>query len=440
MKLAYFSPLPPQKTGISNYSEALVRRLQEHAQIDLWVSGFRPVLNLSSPVKAINYHPNGAVLKRLEAYDLVVYHMGNNVLYHDNIFEVLIRQPGLVVLHDYCLLDFFLGYYTRNLHNPEGFVELMAAEYGAAGRSAALGMLLPGLGTRPDPLDFPLNGPVLRNALGVVVHSRFVHGLTRKTHVDVPLRWINLGTETPDHKTINATDMRKKYRLPERKFLIGCFGFVVPSKRLDVLFRALAHSSIKERLLVLVVGQDAIGVQDLAESCGAKSFVRHIDFVSTLDFDALINVVDVCVNLRYPTMGETSGSLCRALALGKPAVVSNVGWYAELPDDCVIKTPVDLSEEAAVREAVEKLAGDAGLRRRMGEKARAYMQSTHSWKASARQYLGFMSDIVSGKALVQMALARDIGEALREIGLTPSDRQALQSIAACGVSLFGPSE
>ena len=58
---------------------------------------------------------------------------------------------------------------------------------------------------------------------------------------------------------------------------------------------------------------------------------------------------DACVSLRSPTMGETSGTAIRALSLGKPLVVSDVGWFSELPDDVALKVPVDEDEVADAR-------------------------------------------------------------------------------------------
>ena len=70
---------------------------------------------------------------------------------------------------------------------------------------------------------------------------------------------------------------------------------------------------------------------------------------------------DVLVNLRSPTMGETSGSVIRGLALGKPMLVSDVGWFGELPDGVALKIPVDDYEVATIAGALE-LAADHGAR------------------------------------------------------------------------------
>ena len=82
----------------------------------------------------------------------------------------------------------------------------------------------------------------------------------------------------------------------------------------------------------------------------------------------LMMAADVHVNLRSPTMGETSGTAIRALSLGKPLVVSDVGWFAELPDDVALKIPVDEQEVETLEAALELLATRPDVRSAMGER------------------------------------------------------------------------
>ena len=74
---------------------------------------------------------------------------------------------------------------------------------------------------------------------------------------------------------------------------------------------------------------------------------------------------DVCVSLRSPTMGETSGSVIRQLSLGKPVIVSDVGWFAELPGEVALKVPVDSDETETLYAALELLVRDESARASM---------------------------------------------------------------------------
>ena len=59
------------------------------------------------------------------------------------------------------------------------------------------------------------------------------------------------------------------------------------------------------------------------------------------DFNGYMAACDIVLNLRYPTVGESSGTLLRALGMGKAVVVTDVGSFREYPDEICLKAPVD---------------------------------------------------------------------------------------------------
>ena len=128
---------------------------------------------------------------------------------------------------------------------------------------------------------------------------------------------------------------------------------------------------------------------------------------------SLMAACDVLVNLRYPTMGETSGSVIRALSLGRPLVVSDVGWFSELPDDVVLKVPVD-EYEVATLEAALGLAAD---RRRGARRERAPRTSSASiaFERVADRYVAALETAAGGDAVDDAVLLR-IAEAAVEVG------------------------
>ena len=110
MRLAYFSPLNPQPSGISDYSEELLPYLAAEADITLFVDGFEPSNpEIRDRFTWLDYRRNPSVLKTLADYDAIVYHMGNDHRYHASMLEVARAHPGIVVFHDFALQDFFLG-------------------------------------------------------------------------------------------------------------------------------------------------------------------------------------------------------------------------------------------------------------------------------------------------------------------------------------------
>src|SRR5207244_10331167 len=139
--------------------------------------------------------------------------------------------------------------------------------------------------------------------------------------------------------------------------LIGCFGNLNMNKRIPQLLEAFASVRLRRpgaRLLLVGASAERFDLSRRLERLGLRDGVLREDYVSEERMWSLMAACDVLVNLRYPTMGETSGSVVRALSLGRPLVVSDVGWFAELPDDVVLKVPVDEYEVATLEARSEE--------------------------------------------------------------------------------------
>ncbi|MBI4458694.1 MAG: methyltransferase domain-containing protein, partial [Acidobacteria bacterium] len=117
---------------------------------------------------------------------------------------------------------------------------------------------------------------------------------------------------------------------------------------------------------------------------------RLLGYVPLDTFVTCMQACDVCLNLRRPTAGETSGSLVRALALGKLTLVSDIGAFRELPEEVAIKSPVDDREVDWLYEYMKVLLNEPELRRAVGDKAREYAAQECSWPQVADQYVRFL--------------------------------------------------
>src|SRR6476659_9310825 len=136
MRLAYFSPLNPQPSGISDYSEELLPYLSTHADIDLFVDGFEPRNTELQGLKCFDYRNSPHVLDRLNHYDAAIYHLGNDHRYHAGIYEVLRSHPGIAVFHEYTFQDFFVGQ-ANDLKDWRLYLEEIDFCYGADERAKA---------------------------------------------------------------------------------------------------------------------------------------------------------------------------------------------------------------------------------------------------------------------------------------------------------------
>jgi hypothetical protein len=167
--------------------------------------------------------------------------------------------------------------------------------------------------------------------------------------------------------------------------VLGSFGFQTPIKRTGVAIRALAYPGL-EHTHLLIVGEASKGLalEEEARRAGVADRVHVLGFIPFEDFEAAIAAVDLCLNLRYPTAGETSASLLRVLAAGRPAIVSDYAQFADLPHEVVIRVPLGGEEEPGELAALlrDLLANPERLRA-MGDAAREHVRVRHDPARSA---------------------------------------------------------
>jgi glycosyltransferase involved in cell wall biosynthesis len=292
----------------------------------------------------------------------------------------------------------------------DGYLDAMQREAGAVGRMLAHGVidgLLPPVWERHAP-DYPLTGEVLDHATGVIVHSAYVARRVREHGYAGPVWRI-------PHPAWQMPSKLADAGLPPGKLVVGSFGHLNPAKRIPQLLEgfALLREQVPEAMLLLV-GSLAPGVElDLPADA------LHFDYVPEDRLWSLMTATDICVSLRYPTMGETSGVAVRALTAGRPQVVSDVGWFSELPDEVALKVPVDEDEVEVLAAHLAHLAADAGLRASMGTAARALAVQEHDVGRVAEAYAATLEEAAGGE-VVTGAVTAAIASAAAEVGLEPS--------------------
>ena len=200
MKLAYFSPLGPQRSGISDYSEELLPHLAVGAEITLFVEGFHPSnRDLTSRFEVIDYRRRRAHLRELDRFDAVVYHMGNDHRYHSGIFDAMKQRSGIVVFHDFALQEFFLGL-ARNRNDLKLYLNEVEACHGKEARNEAAKALATGA-TPPimaQAIEFPLNRMIAGSAEGIIVHSEWSRSRFATAVPHVPIARISMPVKLPD--------------------------------------------------------------------------------------------------------------------------------------------------------------------------------------------------------------------------------------------------
>ena len=398
MKVAYFSPLPPERSGVADYTALLLPALERKVEVAV----VRPRSRRA---------PRGT--------DVALYHVGNSPDAHAWIVDALRRRPGVVVLHDFVLHHLVAGM-TVGRRDGHGYLDAMEREHGVVGRLLAHGVLdkrIPPLWeSRPE--DFPLPWFVLDYATSLVVHSATVRDRVRAAGYERPVSVV-------PHPAWPAPEVSAEHVAPGLVF--GCFGVLNASKRIPELLRAFARLRRSHPdASLLLVGPTAPGfdLDRRLQRLGLDdSGLRREEWVDETRLWRMLAGVDVCVNLRHPTMGETSGSAIRALSLGKPLVVSDVGWFSELPDEVALKVPVDETEDDALAAALELLARRQDVREQMGRAAADLARRDHDLERVAELYAVALEEAAGGEAVGE-AVLRDVSRAAADVGISPEAAEA----------------
>ncbi len=383
----FVSPLPPVRSGIADYSVDLLEELAPLCDLRLirlpGQEVASEVVDRYRVVDAAAFDPGGR---------LPFYQMGNNV-YHEGVRRLALDFPGVVTVHD-LRLHHLLVESTLASGDLDSYVSGLGEEHGCEGAAAALSIRWGGHG-RARLFEMPAHRSLLLRQRGLLTHSdwglRFLEeelGEWAEGRLP-PMRRVPMPMPAPAlPEPGQAAAFRLRTGVSPTAVLIGSFGFQTPIKRTDVLLRILAEPGM-EQVHALVVGDVApeLDLGALARDLGVQDRVTTTGFLDPADFPTAIAACDLCLNLRFPSAGETSASLLRILALGRAAVVSDYAQFVELPDEIVIKAPLkdDPGAEAGalagllrgLLTAPDRLAG-------MGAAARAFIVREHRPASAAR--------------------------------------------------------
>ncbi|PZP60835.1 MAG: glycosyltransferase [Pseudoxanthomonas spadix] len=314
-------PMPPQKTGVADYTASLVAMLRSQ--------GLRVDTITHDDVRDCGA---GNVLARLRAADTVVYQIGNHPIYHGWIFPLLAEVPGLVHLHDLVLHHMVAGVLESEGRLLDGgYEQALHKWYSASDVRMASKRLRDGtpLWNSEDVIHYPLHQPVTAASVGVIVHSEYS---ARKIASDLP--WLSVSVVPQLYPEAVPRGQHRRVNT------IAILGGGQPNRRFDWVVRALSQVDASLRYpLTLEIAGELVPEVDLQlnqlEEARNIRLIKH-GRIDDAGFHQVFERADLMIALRMPTMGETSAVVMKALQAGLPTVVSDHGWYAELPE-CVRK-------------------------------------------------------------------------------------------------------
>ena len=378
--LALVSPLPPEHSGIADYSAELVLELERHYAVELVLTpGAVP-----DPSLARFAQRDVAYFERHGAgYDRVLYHFGNSNV-HKHMFALLRRHPGTVVLHDF-FLSGVLDNMERDGDVPEAFLQALYASHGYTGLRGHREH-----GRNPSIWQYPCNKEVLDRAAGVIVHGDFSRRLAEQWYGPgaadgwrtIPL----LRGQVAAGADLDAAraDARRRLGLDAGDYIVSSFGMLGQTKlnhRLLDAFLASPLASDPHCQLVFAGANDPgqYGVELLRKIAAspASARIRITGFVSAAAYQDWLAASDCAVQLRTQTRGETSASVLDCLMHGLPAIVNAHGGAADLPPGALCMLP-DLFDDAALAAALAALHADPARRAALAQAGRAHIARHHA--------------------------------------------------------------
>lgn len=383
MNIAWFTPFE-KKSAIGAFSKFVAEELNKTHNIDLWLS------ETADPhetiLKTVNYSLSNFKSSDLSSYDMIFYNYGNFFDYHNELYIISQKVPGIVILHDYIMHHFFLGYFFQHLNRQDLYLEEMARYYGVNGYNVAKKTLnfqdIPFWETS-DVINYPFIEKSVCKARGIIVHSNY-HKEKISNHFLGPIKvhylpfepfYRDLGNSPPKDKDTSGV------------ITIATLGHVNYNRCHDEIIRVLgSNKKFKSKIKYLISGP--FNVKDpyylrlvsLIHQLDLDNTVFFTGYLNDDEFSNIIGEADIFFNLRIPAIEGGSATVIEEMLTGKPVVVADTGVYAEIPNDCVIKVRHDYLA-IDISNIFERLELNPMIYRNYGEKGKQNILNNCSLKS-----------------------------------------------------------
>jgi glycosyltransferase involved in cell wall biosynthesis len=440
LSVALLAPLPPESSGVADATAALLPGLAGRLDLETFTR---------DPRRSAAALPECPPLRSYREFDpaadrTAIYQLGNHAGHHAAIYRLALRRPGIAVLHEYVLHDLVRDCALED-GGPRAYAEELRYSLGRSGERLAARLAADG--ERPSPFAWPLFERIVDSSLAIVVHSRAARERVARSRPLARVRVVPLvapvATAAPDA----AGELRRDLEIPAGAPIVGCFGVAAGAKRLEVVLRAFGRlARRRDDVFLLVAGPGSPGFVRDSTGLGGEiqRRVRALDRVPLERFQAAMAASDVALNLRFPTAGETSHTCLRLLGLARPVVVSDAGWFAEIPDSCCAKVPTDALEERTLDALLEELLRSPDLRRALGENGRRFALREHAAERAVEAYAALVSEVAAAPRELEppapplaswdrddldSELMVELAAALGDLGVTEADEDVLERVA-----------
>jgi glycosyltransferase involved in cell wall biosynthesis len=297
--LGVYGPDEHDRSGVARYIASSIDGLRDGYRVTL-------VSNASQWVD-----PN--------SFDAVLYHLGNNRMHH-SAFRAARRRAGVALIHEYMHLDYYYQACDRidpdlkaeivsDLVTATGVPAVSLTEFVARCRRSGV--------TDPYTVDIQIEKHVVGRSGVTAVHSEAVAGMLRTRYPSAAVEVVPFPVEP--WRELSDTGAMKLHGVPDGAFTFGSFGFIGDYKKIDWIVAAWRRWRDRPPdTRLLLVGERQIEVDTEAEG------IIETGYVDDTEFKKLLVSVDCGIQLREPSLGETSAPAAYLAAHRRPAIFSDI--------------------------------------------------------------------------------------------------------------------
>ena len=407
--MAYVSPLPPARSGISNYSAELLPELSRYYEIDV-------IIDQESVAdqwihKNLNIVHIQTFAEDDYKYDRILYHFGNSH-YHMHMFNLLLKKPGVVVLHDFYLSN-IINYMNSIGYDNNTFEDELFYSHGNAPFNCRDCELT---------TDFPSNKKILDYAKGIIVHSDNSKRLAKEWYGKMYGNdWSTIPLLRIPPKEIDQKRSRERLHIPQDAFVVATFGLMSATKLNLEIIEAWTNSSLSKnkKCFLVFVGEPDSGnygnkVQNAIEESEVSERIKITGWINSEEFKDYLAASDIGIQLRTLSRGETSATALDCMNYGLATIVNANGSLADLSKKAVLMLPDKFTKTELV-DALELLYRDEDKRMTLGRKAMRIIRKKHTPSQCAKQYAQaietyYANKIIKKEGLVELKMKVDRAE------------------------------
>jgi len=400
MKIAWFTPFS-KKSAVGKYSQIVTNEISKHHEVDLWIPSNTNILQSSLRKYSISFEKEK--INFLQKYDIIVYNLGDHFFLHKDIYLMSQKIKGIVILHDYVMHHFFTGYYFKYLNDYEKYIQKMNLLYGKDGKKIAkesiIGKCEP-IWDSSKVIDFPFYEQAINNSYGVIVHSSFAK-YRIKVNYKGPILVIN--HPVFKEKYILQNNAKKILNLPKNKKILLTVGNINANKQIDLVLETLGKNyMLSSQYFYVILGHSEekskylFYLKKLVKKYHLEKNVRFLGYQENKMLHSYLSAANVFINLRNPVMETASWSVLEQMLYKKPIIVTNLGFYSELNNNCVLKVN-PLSQQVDLIKKLELLNSNDKLGHLYGESAYEYVKSNFTSAKYAKNIDDFFVKIISLK-------------------------------------------